>query len=121
MVWDVLEAWGDDPPFHPVIHKSKGMDRVSPKPPLSDLADASNDFDVFCNRPNRQTAKNANEGMDPPSFPATVAAKTAQTAKSITVGPWSFAEHLNHSGLRVRTKIKEWIPARSNFTKPGRY
>ena len=65
-----------------------------------------------------QTAKTANEGMDPPSFPAAVATKTAKT---VTVGPWSFAEHLNHSGLSVRTKIKEWIPARSDFTKPGRY
>ena len=107
MVWDVFEAWGDDPPSHPVIHKSKGMERVSPKPPLSDLADASNDFDVFF--ATAKTAKTANEGMDPPSFPAAVATKTAKTAKTVTVGPWSFAEHLNHSGLRVR---KEWIPAR---------
>ena len=68
-----------------------------------------------------KTVKTTNEGMDSPSFPAAVATKTTKTAKTVTVGPWSFAEHLNHSGLRVRTKIKEWIPARSNFTKLGRY
>ena len=69
MVWDVSEAWGDDPPSHPVIHKSKGMNREPPKPPFSDLADASNDFDVFRNRQNRPNRPNRQRGNGSPIFP----------------------------------------------------
>ena len=114
MVWDVLEAWGDDPPSHPVIHKSKGMDRVPPKPPLSDLADASNDFDVFL-QPPKPPKPPTREWI--PHLSTPIATKTAKT---VTVGPWSFAEHLKPLRLEGPNK-NELIPARSNFTKPRRY
>ena len=110
MVWDVLEAWGDDPSSHPVIHKSKGTDRVSPKPPLSDLADASNDFDVFF--ATAKIAKTANEGMDPPSFPAAVATKTAKT---VTVGPWSFRRAFEPLRLEGPNKNKGMDPSKIKF------
>ena len=79
MVWDVVEAWGDDPPSRPVFQKPEGMDPLPPKPPFSDLADASSDSDVSGTA---RTAKTAKEGMDPPSFPAARTAKTAKAAKT---------------------------------------
>ena len=81
MVWDVLEAWGDDPPSHPVIHKSKGVDIGYRQNRHFQIWQTLRTISMFfATAKTAQTGKTANEGMDPPSFPAAVATKTAKTA-----------------------------------------
>ena len=104
-----MQAWGDDPPSHPVIHKSKGMDRVSPKPPLSDLAEASKDFDVFCNRQNRQ---NRQRGNGSPIFPCRRSHQNRQKRHS-----WSMVFRRAFEPLRLAgtNKDKGMDPSKIKF------